>query len=122
MGRTSFRLAEIIQLGGVSVYAYDHDNRWLPYEGSNISVEAIGYVGKIGHMAAVVKDFKETSDKKYEEKLEAVRKAREYYTFEGVIRQIDAFIQNIPDPRGDPTEAWQSGVYLRCQRVPDKDH
>ena len=34
-GRTSYRLAEIIQVGRIPVYMYD-DYPWLPYQGTNL--------------------------------------------------------------------------------------
>ena len=74
-------------------------------------------------MLPVVNELKSTSDAKYDEKLQAVRAVRDLFTYEGVVKQIDLFIQNVPDTKNNNgEEARRAGVYLRCERVPDKDH
>ena len=105
-------MAEIIQLGRVPVYMYD-DHSWLPYGRSNISVTAFGFSGRIMQMYRVVNDMIRVNSSQLQERLELVRKARKYYTYEGVLQQIDLFFR---DPLGP------NGGYLHCQRVPDKDH
>jgi len=42
-GRTSFRLAEIIQIGRIPIYLYS-DVPWIPYPGTNISMENFAYL------------------------------------------------------------------------------
>ena len=111
-GRTSYRLSEIIQLGRIPVYMYD-DRTWLPYEGTELSMDHYGFSGKMGHLQQVVKQMKETSDATYHEMLKKVAAVREHYTYEGVIKQIEMFIK---DPLGP------SGGQLRCTRVPDTEH
>jgi hypothetical protein len=46
-GRTSYRLAEIIQIGRIPAYLYD-DIPWIPYEGTNASIETFGFIGQRG--------------------------------------------------------------------------
>jgi hypothetical protein len=43
MGRASFRLAEIIQLGRIPIYLYE-DYPWSPYEGSGIYIRIFIYI------------------------------------------------------------------------------
>lgn len=111
-GRTSYRLAEIIQLGRVPVYLYD-DKEWLPYMGSNISVTEIGFSGGMGRLGVLAKRLKETKDDEFHKLESKVALAREHYTLEGTIKQIEKFIA---DPFGP------QGGELRCTQVPDKDH
>lgn len=98
--------------------------------GSNISIASYGYTSRMGHMLPVINELKSTNDAKYAGKLEAVKRVREYFTYEGVLQQIDGFIRFSNPSDGDMNmhkEAVEAsmrdaGVYLRCQRVPDKDH
>ena len=41
-GRSSFRFSEIIQMGRIPVFLWD-DVPWIPYQGSEISIEHFGY-------------------------------------------------------------------------------
>lgn len=108
-GRTSYRLAEIIQLGRVPIYLYD-DESWLPYEGSPASVVSIGYSASAQEICSLLKDIKSDQIK---DKLVKVHKYRSLYSYEGLLEQIELFLS---DPFG-PT-----GGLLRCKRLPDFDH
>jgi hypothetical protein len=115
-GRTSYRLAEIIQVGRIPVFLYN-DIPWIPYRSSNISVESIGFLAS-NHMGVeggqsikhVAEKIAAMSNADIQGLLERVHIAREHYTLPGVIAQID---QLIKDPFGP------NGGSLRCGRVPE---
>lgn len=113
-GRTSYRLAEVIQMGRVPVYVYD-DVCWLPYKNTNVSLEHYGYIGRMGAAGQLIAQFRQTSEEQYQQKLQNLAEVRHLYTYEGAIQQIELFIQ-------DPTGAVLSGGYLSCMRVPDREH
>ena len=109
-GPTSFRLAEIIQLERVPVYIYN-DRWWLPYEGTEIAADKIGYVGSVNDMNRLVQTLRSSTDRAILEKIELVRAARRYYTYEGLLEQMEMFFE-------DPLNMTGVGGYLRCARVP----
>jgi len=111
-GRTSYRLAEVIQMGKLPVYLYS-DVPWLPYQGSNASVYELGFVGKAGHLDELLQELvaASTNEALLREKLEKVRRARTHYTMEGVLSQIHLFFSQ-------PASGAKS--LLSCQRVPDR--
>jgi len=116
-GRTSFRLAEVVQIGRLPVYLYD-DVPWLPYAGTNISVEAFGYSVHALSPAAVdaaamslQRDGRNNTE--LVRRLEVAKQARVHYTYEGVLAQLELFLRN---PLGD----GDTGGQLRCVRVPGK--
>lgn len=111
-GRTSFRLAEVIQTGRVPVYIWD-DTPWLPYEGTEMALSTFGYVGKMGEHNKLAREIQQTTPEQYKQKIEQVARVRHLYTYEGVLEQIFLFMQ---DPQGP------SGGFLRCRRFPSKDH
>ena len=112
-GRTSYRLAEVVQVGRVPVYLYD-DVPWVPYEGTNLSLSTFGFAGQMGRLRATAKAMKRAreSPESFQTLLSNVRRAREHYTYEGVMRQIEAFLKDPFGPKGGE---------LRCARLPDKD-
>lgn len=111
-GRSSYRLAEIVQMGRIPVYMYD-DAKWLPYQNTNISFSTFGFIGRMDYMRRLYWLMVRANNSQFEEKMEQVRRVRQYYTYEGVLQQIDFFFR---DPLGP------HGGYLRCERVPDRDH
>jgi hypothetical protein len=114
-GRTSYRLAEIIQLGRIPIYIYD-DYEWLPYQNSNISFHQMNYgfsvngfnPGKVEDLALVLQRLKD-DPKGNKVMLDNVLAVRRYYTYAGVIEQIALFIQDPLGPRGG---------YLTCSALP----
>ena len=112
-GRTSYRLSEVILIGRIPVYLYD-DEPWLPYRGSNISVDAFGLVGKMGTLDDLVSKIVAIGSNETEVALRMamIREAKGHYTYEGLLQQIERFMQ---DPLGP------NGGDLRCEKVPDKD-
>ena len=115
-GRTSYRLAEVVQIGRIPVYMYD-DMRWLPYIGTNASVEAFGFSSGRPFRAmvqAMAKCIKDPAD--FDKRMEAVKVSRKYYTYAGVMEQLELFFK---DPMGK-----EGGLLGQCpcQRRPVKDH
>lgn len=115
-GRTSYRLAEIIQLGRIPIYIYD-DHEWLPYRNSNISITGNNGYGfsvdgfnsqKVEQLATEIAKNRNTPAHR-EIMMERVKNVRKYFTYEGVIEQIELFIK---DPFGP------NGGYLTCSALP----
>lgn len=111
-GRASFRLSEIIQIGRIPVYLFD-DHPWIPYKDTNISVVHIGILGKLGHLHEVIDKVSALSASDITIMLQRVKLARRYYTYEGVLEQIDLFFK---DPLGP------AGGQLRCSTIPSAAH
>ena len=113
-GRTSFRLAEIIQIGRIPVYLYD-DIPWIPYAGTNISIESFGYFAGPSDSDRVARRMRLDSQNGTElnRMLVNVRLARVHYTYEGVLAQLQMFFRN-------PFGPEDSGGQLRCTRLPPK--
>ncbi len=115
-GRSSYRLAEIVQIGRIPAYMYD-DMRWLPYVGTNASVEAFGFSSgrPFGSMVqAMSASLKDPTD--FNRRMEAVKANRHFYTYKGVMEQLELFFQ---DPMGE-----HGGLLGQCpcQRRPVRDH
>lgn len=84
----------------------------VPYENTNISLSTFGYSGQMGKLSLTARAIRSSTDAEYSSKITQVRAVRDYYTYEGVIKQIELFFS---DPLGDSN-------YLRCEAVPEKDH
>jgi len=97
-------------MGRVPVYIYD-DRPWLPYDypGSTISLNRLGYMGQLGSLPHLVHTLKAVSNATLLQKLAEVKRARRFYTMEGVLEQIGLFVG---DPLGD------KGGHLRCSVKP----
>ena len=91
-GRSSFRVAEVIQTGRIPVYLYD-DFPWVPYAGSAAAVDRLGLAGRAGDAAALVRAMGSMGAVEVAQRLRAVRAARYWYTYEGVMRQIALFFE-----------------------------
>lgn len=94
-GRTSFRMAEVVQVGRIPVYIYN-DIPWVPYVGSEFSVYEIGYVGRVRHLESLIKHLAHIKSDRSESgeiqvKLGKVKAARNVYTYEGVLQQMEMF-------------------------------
>jgi hypothetical protein len=113
-GRTSYRLSEIVQLGRLPVYMYD-DFQWLPYEGSDAHISNFGYIGKMGQTKDLAKKLKETNNDDYDKKISKIKDIRYYYTYEGVINQIEKFIS-------DPFSSTNGGKFKCFPYHLLKDH
>ena len=114
-GRTSYRLAEIVQIGRIPVYMFD-DVLWLPYIGTNASVESFGFSSGrpfrdvVQRMSQCLRN-----DQDFYKRLTQIKAIRKYYTYDGVIEQIELFIQ---DPFGKSSLLGQ----CPCQSRPTRDH
>jgi hypothetical protein len=89
-GRSSFRLAEIIQIGRIPIYIYD-DIAWAPYTNSNSSVANIGYQVHVDEVSALIKKLKNVSINEVVVRNQRIREARPMYTYEGVLQQLEFF-------------------------------
>ena len=106
-------------MGRIPVYLYD-DFEWLPYRGTNISLVFGNSKPNFGFSYRTM-DSRQAANLATElislrgkplslnQMLAAVKAAREYYTYAGVLTQIELFLK---DPFGD------SGGYLTCTSLP----
>jgi hypothetical protein len=97
-----------IQIGRVPVFLYT-DLPWIPYQGSNISIETYGFISDSNGIGSLVGKISKTSQQDYEQKLEQVKHVRRYFTYPGVMEQIERFLQ---DPFGS------NGGDLKCTKHP----
>lgn len=118
-GRSSFRLAESIQMSRVPVIMHT-DVPWVPYVGSNISVETYGFsVGltpKHNTLVPMVHQLKSVTEEDYFRLVERLRQVRFYYTYPGVVSQIEQFLI---DPFGEAGISADS--HLRCVPHPREE-
>lgn len=118
-GRTSYRLAEVIQTGRIPLFLYSGEVAWVPYRGTNISVEAIGFIATSNEtnpnapesesIPVIARKIAALNQEGAQALLRKVDSVREHYTLPGVIAQIDKFVQDPLAPNGGQ---------LRCVRVP----
>ena len=92
-GRTSFRLAECIQMGLIPVYLYD-DHDWTPYRGSPAHVSSLGFSMHISEFRdfvnKTVRGLQRDPDYlKIPERTIRMKRFREsHYTMKGLMEQI----------------------------------
>jgi hypothetical protein len=103
-GRTSFRFAESIQIGRIPVFLYS-DLPWIPYQGhgatvTNISIEKYGFVANADQIPAVIETIKKLSVEEYNQKMEKLKLVRHYFTYQGVMEQIERFLHDPFGPHG----------------------
>ena len=67
-------------------------------------------IGKLGNLGSIVNQINQINNVTMYEMLKKVANARQYYTLEGTIHQIELFIK---DPLGP------KGGYLRCSKLYD---
>lgn len=95
-------------MGRIPIALYT-DVNWLPYLGTNISLEHYGFYAGWADVEKLMIRLKSLSESEMEELYVNVKKVRHYYTYEGIMEQIAAFMR---DPLG------RDGGYLRCIPVP----
>ena len=126
-GRTSYRLAEIIQIGRLPVYMYN-DFSWLPYADSPAGVPFFGLVGRRFQMYELANAMAQLSDAAVSKRLAHVSKIREFYTYAGVLIQLEKFFEDpLAGSAGSVQPSRELGAdvdirssnFLRCSRVPD---
>lgn len=95
-------------MGRIPAFLYN-DLPWVPYQGSNISVETYGFSAGLtaseNTLPDLVHKFKNLTSDEYHEKLNKLREVRYHYTYPGVVHEIE---QLIHDPFGP------DGGHLRC--------
>ena len=103
-GRSSYHLAETIQMGRVPVYIYS-DTAWLPYE--RLFRRSLGYVANLAELPALLISLRNTSNGELERRERmAARVRRTHYTLDGVMEQIARFL--LTPKRAD----------LHCRQLP----
>jgi hypothetical protein len=111
-GRSSFRFAESIQMGRIPAFLFN-DVPWIPYQGTDISIETFGYsaglTSNMNNLTNLVYSIKNMTKEEYNQRLKKLESVRPYYTYKGILHQIDDFLQ---DPFG------VNGGYLRCAKHP----
>ena len=108
VGRQSYRTAEIIQIGRIPVYMYT-DAPWVPYAGSKVDLYSIGVVLNLNNVREFIEKLSGLTVLDLNYIFKRIEYARAYYTYAGVIHQMELFFQ---DPLG------KNGGYLRCNKVP----
>ncbi len=102
-------------MGRIPVFLYS-DLPWIPYMGSNISVETYGFSAGLtaseNGLRDMVHALKNLTAEEYGRKLANLKEVRRHFTYEGVFRQLDEFLR---DPFGP------SGGHLRCTRHPNTE-
>jgi hypothetical protein len=103
---------------------------WIPYRGTNISIENFGFhlfINKATHhqfhskartqkvdnkanVRAILQQVKSMTSTELQRRLDLVRDVRDYYTYEGTLKQIFQLFQ---DPFGS------RGGYLQCAGLPE---
>lgn len=125
-GRATFRLAEVVQIGRLPIYVYD-DYPWIPYAGTPAGCDALGFVVS-GHRKDLDALVYRIGDLLYgydgydgkgredtvRRLLEGVEKQRYWYTYKGVVKQLQMFFS---DPLDVSNKGIHGGGYLRCAHV-----
>jgi hypothetical protein len=102
-GRTSFRLAEVVQGGFLPIVVYD-DILWVPYR-TSIWPE-IGFDVQIDQLEAFLSSLKDVPNTTGQEMLAANARYAHLFTFEGVLDEIQLFLTQ------------PSASRLECQKLP----
>ncbi len=117
-GRSSYRVAEIVQMGRIPVVLFN-DVAWLPYDHTALDFRQFGLVGKAGQMGVLMKQIVEMSAEEEARRLQRVKEVRQWYTYAGVLEQIRLFLLHPLSESEGEGEGGGEGGYLRCIRVPD---
>ena len=103
MGRTSYRLYEILNLGLIPIQVYS-DIPWLPYPDL---YKKIGFSTDLEGLPNLLKKINDMDLQELERMEERIRSLKAtHFTYEGVLNQISLFMKN-------------GGSDLRCQKLPE---
>lgn len=106
-GRSSYHLAETIQMGRVPIHVYG-DMPWLPYEA--LYRRSIGFAVDLTHLPVLLRALhfdRNASDAELAAREQAIARLRtSHFTFEGVLTQVSSFMLA-------PRQAD-----LQCRRLP----
>lgn len=88
---------------------------WVPYLGTNISVETYGYMSNddANQIRETIRKVKNMSPEEYDRRIQKLREVRVHFTYEGVLEQVKLFMH---DPFGP------NGGYLKCTQMPETMH
>jgi hypothetical protein len=133
-GRQTFRLAETIQIGRIPIYVYD-DYPWLPYQDTDIDFISkplpltyaapqftlmlqkrqvtLEYIQQLSSLLEEQEQYSATSTSRLFQIYQRMAEIRHYFTYEGIIEQIDAFFHDPLNVMGT-NGSGSGGNYLRC--------
>lgn len=101
-----------VQIGRIPVFVYN-DHPWVPYMGSELDISNYGFVGgKTDHentLPKLIEQLANETDEQVNQKLKVLHDIRWYFTYPGVVYEIEMFLQ---DPFG------VNGGHLRCTTHP----
>ena len=117
-------------MGRIPVYLYD-DYPWVPYQGTPAGCDNLGFVVRgsrrsdvdgfveeVGHLLyAYEGSYNEANKGRIDtirRLLEAVEAQRYWYTYKGVVKQLQMFFS---DPLDSSRMGLDGGGYLRCAHV-----
>ena len=75
-------------MGRLPVYLYD-DVPWLPYQNTPIALSTFGYMGQMNHLDELFQQLLQVNSSEVAEKMLQLQRVQPYFTFEGVMQQID---------------------------------
>eukprot|EP00808_Paulinella_micropora_P012851 g42455.t1 len=91
-GRTSFRLAEVIQLGLIPIYVYD-DFEWAPYS-DWANVQDFGFSVQMDNYLHLLDSVAKLNLTDIQRRFAGVARARKLYTYRGVLDQVALFLNS----------------------------
>lgn len=101
-GRTSYRIAETLQMGRVPIYVYS-DVPWIPYKHL---FRHVGFVVHISELHTLLKKVSRISQRQLNiREQRALRLAKSHFSYEAVMSQIERFLLNEAND-------------LRCEKLP----
>jgi hypothetical protein len=84
-------------MGRIPVFLYD-DLPWDPYRYTNISVRTYGYIGSLWNhsegLTTVVEQLHNATESEIAAKYEKLKEVRHWFTYKGVMHQIQLFLSN----------------------------
>jgi hypothetical protein len=102
-------------MGRIPVFLYN-DLPWIPYQNTSISVETYGFsagwTSAENTLLEMLYKLKNMTTIEYNNKIEILKNIRFYFTYPGVIKQLEMFFH---DPFGS------NGGNLRCTVHPKEE-